>query len=122
MPNVVVVLGLIAVILLVARGTRQRDEKTISEFLRTELAAAQTVRMVTLVAVGAGAYLFARAFGAARSAAAVSIVVLFVSTTYVGKVASYRPEGGPHLYDQAEMISLLRAALPVIEQMAAQVK
>jgi hypothetical protein len=56
------------------------------------MAAAQAVRMLTLVAVGAGAYLFARAFGAARSAAAVSIVVLFVSTTYVGKLASYRPE------------------------------
>ncbi len=56
------------------------------------MAAAQAVRILTLVAIGAGAYLFARALGAARSAAAVSLVVLFVGTTYVGKLASYRPE------------------------------
>jgi hypothetical protein len=56
------------------------------------MAAAQVVRMLTLVGVGAAAYLFARAVGATRAAAAVSLVALIVSTTYVGKIASYRPE------------------------------
>ena len=56
------------------------------------MVAAQAVRIVTLVAVGAGAYLFARAVGATRAAAAVSLIVLFASTTYVGKLVSYRPE------------------------------
>ncbi len=56
------------------------------------MVAAQAVRIVTLVAVGAGAYLFARVVGATRAAAAVSLIVLFASTTYVGKLVSYRPE------------------------------
>jgi hypothetical protein len=60
------------------------------------MAAAQAVRLLTLVAVGASAYLFARAAGAARSAAAVTLVVLFVGTTYAGKLASYRPEASAY--------------------------
>jgi hypothetical protein len=56
------------------------------------MVAAQAIRIVTLVAVGAAAYLFARAVGATRAAAAVSLLVLFASTTYIGKLASYRPE------------------------------
>src|SRR4051812_3175331 len=56
------------------------------------LAGAQVVRVLTVVMVGAAAYLFARVVGAERSAAAVSIVLLFVSVTFVGKLASYRPE------------------------------
>jgi hypothetical protein len=56
------------------------------------MAAIQAVRLVTLLAVGGSAYLFARVVGATRAAAAVSVVVLFVGATYVGKLASYRPE------------------------------
>jgi hypothetical protein len=56
------------------------------------MAAIQAVRLITLLAVGGSAYLFARTMGAARSAAAVSVGILFVGTTYVGKLASYRPE------------------------------
>ncbi|MGZ6995020.1 MAG: hypothetical protein ACXVIM_07385 [Acidimicrobiia bacterium] len=56
------------------------------------MVAVQVVRLLTLVAVGASAYLFARALGAARSAAAVTLVLIFVSTTLAAKLASYRPE------------------------------
>ena len=57
------------------------------------MVAVQVVRLVTLLAVGASAYLFARAVGAARSAAAVSVVVLFVGTTYAGKLGVVPPRG-----------------------------
>lgn len=35
-------------------------------------------------------------------------------------LASYRPEGGPHLYDEREMLALLKRDLPIIERLAAQ--
>ncbi len=34
-------------------------------------------------------------------------------------LACYRPEGGPHLYDEAEMVAVLQRDLPVIERLAA---
>jgi len=35
-------------------------------------------------------------------------------------LASYRPEGGPNLYNEAEMVTLLKKELPVIERLSAQ--
>ena len=33
-------------------------------------------------------------------------------------LASYRPEGGPYLYDEGEMVELLARSLPVFERRA----
>ena len=33
-------------------------------------------------------------------------------------LASYRPEGGPHLYDEREMVELLNRYLPIVERLA----
>jgi hypothetical protein len=33
-------------------------------------------------------------------------------------LASYRPEGGPHLHDEREMVELLNRYLPIVERLA----
>ena len=57
------------------------------------MVAVQVVRLVTLVAVGASAYLFARALGAARSAAAVTLVLHLREHDARGE-AGFVPTGG----------------------------
>ncbi len=56
------------------------------------LAAAQSVEAVTLVASGIALFLFARAWGATRTAAAGAVLLFFALDIYVSKLSSFRPE------------------------------
>lgn len=59
----------------------------------TSLAAMHVVRIVALLSTGIACYLFARSLDARRWPAALAVVLLMTSATFVLKLSSYRPEG-----------------------------